>query len=192
MAEPSVQLGVRTGPHADLHGGGTMQQSPHDADPQAAARFGQALAQTPAAQDASATARGWGGPFDLLGAVPKVPLVSELASEASAQASLMAVLQDATSQLLVGEGQGGRREARITLDESLMPGVCVALYEDAGAWVADVCCSDATSYQTLARAVSDLARQMALALARDALWRVTLEATPDSDAVTVEAFASCP
>lgn len=193
MAENTIQMGGRTGTHGDLQfGAGTMHSSPQEADPQAAERFGEALAQ---ATQASAGATIGGrllSPFELLGAVPQAATAAVSVGDASPSAALVSLLQDSVNGLLVGEGQEGRREVRITLEESLMPGVSVALYEDAGAWVADVCCSNATSYDTLARAVSDMARQMAQALARDALWRVTLETTSTGEPVTVEAFASCP
>jgi len=192
MAENAVQIGVRTGTRGDLQGGeGSAQPSPHEPDPQAAARFGQALAQAPQAHAHQAAPGRLLSPFELLGAVPQADAAPMSGGDAP-QTSLLNWLQDCASRLLVGEGQDGRREVRITLDERLLPGVTVALYEDAGAWVADLCCSDASSYETLARPASDMARQMALALNRDVLWRVTLD-TPSGDAPgAVEAFASCP
>lgn len=189
MAENTIQMGVRTGTHGDLQSGAGAHSSPQEADPQAAERFGEALAQAPAGATIGGRLL---SPFELLGAVPQAATAAVSVGDASPSAALVSLLQDSVNGLLVGEGQEGRREVRITLEESLMPGVSVALYEDAGAWVADVCCSNATSYDTLARAVSDMARQMAQALARDALWRVTLETTSTGEPVTVEAFASCP
>jgi hypothetical protein len=191
VSESTVQLGVRTGPHADLQNGGWMQQQPQDPDPQASSRFSQALADPSSTPSSGEGVPMIGGPFDLLGGVQKAKPQSEGGHDVGAQAALLASVQDVMKQLLIGEGRDGRREARMTLDESLMPGVTVALYEDAGAWVTDVMCSHVDSYQTLARAVFDLARQMSLALSRDAHWRITLDAEDANDAVTVEAYASC-
>lgn len=192
MADQTVQIGVRTGTSGDFQSGADLtQSSPQEADAQAAARFGEALAQAPKTLPTAASGGRLVSPFELLGGASQASKL-EASVGCAPQSALVSLLQDSVSALLVGEGQEGRREVRITLDESLMPGVSVALYEDAGAWVADVCCSDAASYDTLARAASDLARQMSQALARDALWRVTLDSGLSVEPMTVEAFSSCP
>lgn len=189
MAEQAIQFGLRTGTQTHLQdGAGTQHPAPQDADPQASARFGHAMAQPPA--EAPPPAQVLASPFALLGGV-SAP-ASAPAGEGPGQQAVLSLLQHSVQRLLVNENPQGRREVRMTLAEDLLPGVTVALYEDAGAWVADLCCSDAASYETLARPASQMASQLAQALTCDALWRVTLEEANAGDPMTVEAFASYP
>ena len=92
-------------------------------------------------------------------------------------------------------GQDARR-VRLELEENLYPGVSVAIFEDAGAWVAEFRCSQPSSYAELAEPARDMARQLADELHHDALWRVIDESegpvVDDDPDHTTEAFASAP
>ena len=98
-------------------------------------------------------------------------------------------LTQGVRQMLVGQEQ---RSMQLNLDEALMPGVQVKVFEDAGAWVAEFSCTDTQSYDRLASAATPMASQLALALARDALWRVLLLGVQPEPLQTTEAFASAP
>ena len=189
MAEQAIQFGLRTGNQSQLHDGANARQpAPHDADPQASARFEQAMAQAPA--EATPAPEVPASPFALLGGAPAP--AGAAAGEGPRQQALLGLLQNTVQRLLVNEDPQGRREVRLTLAEDLLPGVTAALYEDAGAWVADLHCSDAASYETLAQPASRMAGQLAQALASDAVWRVTLDEAAAGEPMTVEAFASYP
>ena len=122
MAENAVQIGVRTGTRGDLHGGeGSAQPSPHEPDPQAAARFGQALAQAPQAHAHQAAPGRLLSPFELLGAAPQADAVPMSGGDAQ-QTSLVNWLQDCASRLLVGRTVIGiavvvARESALTVSE---------------------------------------------------------------------------
>jgi hypothetical protein len=189
MAEQSIQFGLRTGNHTPLRDGEGVQHSvPDDADPQAAARFGQAMAQSEA--DAVALDESHASPFSLLGS--GLVTTGTATVDVARRHEILGLLHHLVQRLLVSEDPQGRREVRMTLAEDLLPGVTVALYEDAGAWVADLCCSDVSSYETLARPASQMASQLAQALACDAVWRVKLDEISAGEPMAIEAFASCP
>jgi hypothetical protein len=99
-------------------------------------------------------------------------------------------LQDNVKRLLVGEDQ---RSLRLDLDPAVFPGTSVRVYEDAGAWVAEFSCSNADSFERLARPAQEMAASLAQALSSDALWRVVLIGIDGADAPEpVESFASAP
>jgi hypothetical protein len=98
-------------------------------------------------------------------------------------------LTQGVRQMLVGQEQ---RSMQLSLDETLMPGVKVKVFEDAGAWVAEFACTDTRSYERLAAASNPMASQLAQALAQDALWRVLLLGAQPEPLQTTEAFASAP
>lgn len=117
--------------------------------------------------------------------------------------ALVPALTGLVDKLMVGDGQDGRRMARLELDDSVMPGVSVVIQEDAGAWVAEFSCTNPESFTRLAQPAQSMARQLAEALSQDAVWRVVPDgldphgswrvagpiSAPDGG---VEAFASAP
>ncbi len=194
MSNASLQIGVRTGAKANLQPGGqgTSSATPQDADTAAVERFDQILSGAPLASSESATAQALPSPLTLLHR-PNLPGEKTMGSHNEQTAKqLLAAISQSVSQLLVGEGAGGRRQVQITLDHEFLPGVSVSMYEDAGAWVADIFCSDSLSYALLSKPASDMARQLAQALKQDALWRVSLEERSDQGVGQMEAFASYP
>ncbi len=193
MSNASVQMGVRTGAQADLQPGGQGASfaSPQDADSAAIERFDQILsAALPASPESASDVLPT--PLTLLNR-PNLPGEKTMHSHNEQNAKqLLAAIGQSVSQLLVGEGADGRRQVQITLDHEFLPGVSVSMYEDAGAWVADISCSDSQSYALLSKPASDMARQLAQALKHDALWRVSLEEPSDQGVGQTEAFASYP
>jgi hypothetical protein len=104
-------------------------------------------------------------------------------------AQMLQQLTQGVRQMLVGQEQ---RSMQLQLDEELMPGVKVKVFEDAGAWVAEFSCTDPNSYERLASAATSMASQLAMALAQDALWRVLLFSAQTEPSDMTEAFASAP
>ena len=121
------------------------------------------------------------GPMALLAGASRSP---------STTATLAPLLSGVVSQLMVGDGSTSARSTRMTLSDDVLPGVVVAVYEEAGAWVAEFACSEDASYRLLAEAATDLAYRLAAELARDAVWRVKTD--PEDETMTVEAFAAAP
>ena len=191
MSERSVQLHLHTPTERqDLDLGQSPSQTLPDAPQDGSAeRFRQALSEAstrtsaPPPEDRVALPS---GPMGLFGGAPRAPA-------AGVHPGVLQLMQDSIKGLQVGQEQRG---VRMELDDALYPGVAVSVYEDAGAWVAELRCRDSESYRALATPAQDMARQLALALQRDALWRVIDEsagpvAEGDADCTT-EAFASSP
>lgn len=135
----------------------SMNPSDTDAPPQAPA------AQLPA------------GPFALFGHVTQ-------ANPPPAPSAAQAMLQSVVQRLLVGDGRDGPRSVRMGLSDEVMPGVEVAVFQEAGVWVAAFECRNAQSFDTLALPATDMAQQFADAVQADAAWRVNpAPQTPEVD-----------
>lgn len=153
------------------------RQSPQQND---ILRFATALRGEPAGeQHAPATLPD--GPMALLGGAAR-------AATAPTAATLGTLLAGVVTRLMVGDGSTSARGTRLTLSDDVLPGVVVAVQEEAGAWVAEFACSDRASYRILADAAHDMACRLAADLARDAVWRVKTE--PEDETMTVEACAA--
>jgi hypothetical protein len=195
MSERSVQLHLRTPTERqDMGtglGAGQSQGMPSAPGDGSAERFKQAMAKAsdlaPAAPlPGEQSAVTIGNPMGLFGGAAP-------AAAPGVHPGVMGLLKDSLKGLQVGQEQ---RSVRMELDDALYPGVAVAVFEDAGAWVAEFRCSQLESYRSLSEPAQDMARQLADELQRDALWRVIDEsdgpvADGDTDHTT-EAFASAP
>ncbi|MEI2417103.1 hypothetical protein V8Z80_13085 [Orrella sp. JC864] len=106
---------------------------------------------------------------------------------APAPQGLAQALAEGAGALLVGDGGKGRPEVRIELKDELLPGVSVAVFEDEGRLVAAFTCASEASRERLSRGVAALAQELADALGRPALVRVS--ADDPMDPCTVEAAA---
>jgi hypothetical protein len=106
------------------------------------------------------------GPFALFG---HVNLANQPLTPSNAQQMLQRVVQ----RLLVGDGRDSQRSVRMSLSDEVMPGVEVAVYQEAGVWVAAFECRNAQSFDTLARHASEMAQQFTDALQADTAWRVS-------------------
>lgn len=90
------------------------------------------------------------------------------------------------------------------ISDELLSGVTVAVFEDAGAWVAEFRCRQEQPFVLLAEPAQQMASRLADALGAEAVWRVVGDGlTPggtwdrlvnnETDGLpSTEAFASCP
>ena len=149
-----------------------------DPDPESARRFAQSLGSGTAADESRATNgdAALPRPFDLLGRKAAHPATNDPA--AAPTEPLLQSLQGMVQQLMVGDGQDGRRMLRVEIDPEVLPGVSLTLQEDAGAWVAEFECNREESFVLLARPASEMAKKLADSLGQDAVWRVTAEGLP--------------
>ncbi len=76
------------------------------------------------------------------------------------------------TRLMVGDGEQAPRSVRMTLDDAIMPGVDLAVYEEEGFWVAHFYCRISASFAELAAPGPDMVVRLAEALRRPCLWRV--------------------
>lgn len=211
MADRPVTFNLRTPGEGVANGSGQPLPGREQPNPQDVLAFSRALQDEPTPSPAT---------HHLPGSSPQVdsaPLPSPFelfrtAAPATGNAhtsntepipALLPALTGLVDKLMVGDGQDGRRMARLELDDSLMPGVCVVIQEDAGAWVAEFTCTNAESFVRLAQPAQYMAQQLAQALSQDAVWRVVPDgldphgswrvegqlSAPDGG---VEAFASAP
>lgn len=149
-----------------------QRQSPMDDDVQ---RFRQAMSGQGSSADAAKLPA---GPFDLFRpATNPQTLASSSLSQAAAD-QLRGQLRDMVTRLMVGDGQQAKRSIRMTLDNSVMPGVDLAVYEEEGFWVAHFYCRQEDSFVQLAQPGPDMAVRMADALHQPSLWRVAGEHLP--------------
>lgn len=105
------------------------------------------------------------GPFALFGQ-------ASLAHQPPAPSAAQQMLQSVVERLLVGDGRDGQRSVRMSLSDEVMPGVEVAVFQEAGVWVAAFECRNAQSFDTLATPATEMAQQFADAVQADATWRV--------------------
>jgi hypothetical protein len=193
MNERSVQLHVRTPTERQdfgLGSGEAQSSLPQTPDDGSSERFKQAMKASDLAPEVPLPGETKqaeiGTPMALFGATSAV-------STGNIKPGVMNALKDSLKGLQVGHEQ---RSVRMELDDALYPGVAVAVFEDAGAWVAEFRCSQMESYRSLSEPAADMARQLAKELKRDTVWRVLDEsegqvADGDTDHTT-EAFASAP
>ncbi len=188
MSERSVQLHLRTPTERQDMGTGHTSQWTSTPDEDSQQRFQQAMKASelappvpPPGETAPVT-----HPMGLFGG-------AHHSEPTGVKPGLMPLLRDSLQGLQVG--QDGR-SIRLEISDDLYPGVSVAVFEDAGAWVAEFRCSQALSYEALSRPAHEMARELANTLERDALWRVIDESNgPVADGDrdhTTEAFASAP
>ena len=138
-------------------------------------RFRQAMSGQGSSADAAKLPA---GPFDLFRpATNPQTLASSSLSQAAAD-QLRGQLRDMVTRLMVGDGQQAKRSIRMTLDNSVMPGVDLAVYEEEGFWVAHFYCRQEDSFVQLAQPGPDMAVRMADALHQPSLWRVAGEHLP--------------
>lgn len=98
--------------------------------------------------------------------------------------ALLDAVTDLVDRVLVGDGQAGRREVRMSLADDVLPGVDIAVYEDAGAWIAEFTCSVPQSWTLLASEADSMAQELADLLNADAIWRVlAIDAAAPQDVV---------
>ncbi len=109
------------------------------------------------------------GPFALFGQFTSTP-------QPPAPSAAQQMLQSVVERLLVGDGRDGQRSVRMSLSDEVMPGVDVAVFQDAGVWVAAFECRNAQSFETLAAPAIEMAQQFANAVQADAAWRVNPDA----------------
>lgn len=192
MSERSVQLHLHTPTERqDMDLGQSQSQTLPDAPQDGSAeRFRQALRESGSPSVGEPAAAIPSGPMGLFGSGAHAPAAGV---QPVVHPGVLQLLQDSIKGLQVGQDQRG---VRMELDDGLYPGVAVSVFEDAGAWVAELRCRDSESYRSLAAPAQDMARQLAQTLQRDALWCVIDEsagpvAEGDTDRTT-EAFASSP
>ena len=148
-------------------------------------RFRQAFQSSPqgngAANDTDAKTMP-SGPFDLFrglsagaaqGLSTSLPLAPSESSEPLRQR-----LRDMVTRLMVGDGDQAPRSVRMSLDDAVMPGVDLAVYEEEGFWVAHFYCRVQESFVELAAPGPDMASRLADTLRRPCLWRIEGESLP--------------
>jgi len=192
MSENSVQLHLRTPTERQEtgmgHGSSQLPSAPEQESQnrfQAAMKANQLAPAVPLPGEASGVAVA--NPMGLFGGA------GAWGTAPSVKPGLMPLLKDSLKGLQVGQDA---RSVRMELSDDLYPGVSVAIFEDAGAMVAEFRCSQQSSYDALAAPAQEMASQLADDISRDALWRVidesagpVAEGDPDH---TTEAFASAP
>jgi hypothetical protein len=166
-----ADVGVSTGSSSST----PQRDQPSDAD---IGRFRQAfqghsLGQTPHEVKSIPS-----GPFDLFRAAPETQAVSPAA--ASSEAARLR-LSEMVTRLMVGDGDQAPRSVRMTLEDSVMPGVDLAVYEEEGFWVAHFYCRVSASFTELAAPGPDMAVRLSEALRRPCLWRVEGESIDGDD-----------
>ncbi len=124
-------------------------------------------------------------PFALFGAAP----VPGTPAAAPAPSALSDALAQCANQLLVAE-EGGRREVRIELQDEVLPGVSLSVFEDEGRLVAAFTCANESSRERLVASAPALAAEMAASLSRATLVQVQTD-DPD-DRCLIEARADAP
>lgn len=191
MAERQIHLNIQTS-NSQLASSTLSQSGPEDRqapDADMLGRFARAMRSEPLTQQSMRNPA-----TSLAPSPPSAPLglFSQGINTARPQqlpAQMIEQLTQGVRQMLVGQEQ---RSMQLHLEEEVMPGVKVKVFEDAGAWVAEFSCTDPMSYEKLATAATSMASQLALALARDALWRVLLFSAQTEPTDMTEAFASAP
>lgn len=111
------------------------------------------------------------GPFDLFRR-NDAAAATQASAGAGLREQLRQQLSEMVTRLMVGDGTHAPRSVRMTLDDSLLPGVDLSVYEEGGFCVAHFSCRDADSFVQLAAPGPDMAVRMAEALGRRALWRI--------------------
>nr|MBF0685031.1 hypothetical protein [Pseudomonas sp.] len=126
-------------------------------------------------------------PFQLLGSggLPGLPAAAHEGHDIAKR--LARDVGTAVERLLVSDGSSGRREVRIDLADESLPGVSVSVFEEQGRVVAAFVCANETSRERLVACAATLASELAQALSRDAMIRITTD-DPD-DLCLVEALA---
>ena len=160
-------------PDLSQSGAGTRREA-SDADRQA---FARAMAEEPAEKTAEAEAGDTPRPFALFGAAAAYSGAGGPAGDSPS--GLADDLAQAADGLLVGDGSAGRREVRVTLKDEVLPGVTVAVYEEAGRLVAAFTCTSEASRERLCRCAKTLAAEMAQSLQRPTLVRVATDDPED-------------
>lgn len=173
----SLETAIPQGMSTPSQSGGERRQHASDADREA---FQQALSQS--GDDSNATSEGkpdMPRPFALFGAgaSPAGPGAADAGDDVATR--LARDLGSSVERLLVGDGSSGRREARLDLADDLLPGVSVSVFEEAGRVVAAFVCANETSRERLAACAATLASELAQALSRSTLVRVTTDDPDD-------------
>lgn len=176
-----LETAIPQGMSMPLQSGGEQRQQASDADREA---FQQALSQdgdagTANSGDEAGTLR----PFALFGApaAPGEPVKADAGDDMAAR--LARDLGSSVERLLVGDGSSGRREVRLDLADELLPGVSVSVFEEEGRVVAAFVCASEASRERLAACAATLASELAQALSRGTLVRVTTD-DPDDPCLT--------
>ena len=191
MSEHPMHLGLRDLAQRKASDLGESRYAPrHGADPESQRQFSESMSQSSeTAQQAPQTALP-AGPFALFASAAPAPAVHE---------GVIDSLREMVGRLLVDDSGNG--SLRIDIADDVMPGVAVSVREDAGAWLAEFHCRVEASFIRLAEPAQEMARALAAALSRDAVWRVVADGLPpggrwqtmadDRDGQwAVEAFAS--
>lgn len=163
-------LSTRAGVQPDA-----SHQQRDDAPSQDIERFARALAAPPLANAGAAESSPL-LPSPLLSS-PLSPPPQGVQSPQAPFDDLRDDLQRMVGQLMVGQdaSPSGSRLLRMEINEDLLPGVTVRVFEDAGAWVAEFLCRDESSYVMLAEPAQEMARRLAQTLENDSVWRVVAD-----------------
>lgn len=183
-----LETAIPQGMSTPLQSGGESRQQASDADREA---FQQALSQDGDGSPAtSGNEPGMPRPFALFGAgtSPAEPGATDAGHEAAMR--LARDLGSSVERLLVGDGSSGRREARLDLADELLPGVSVSVFEEEGRVVAAFVCASEASRERLATCAATLASELAQALSRSTLVRVTTD-DPDDPCLLEAAAEAC-
>lgn len=168
--------------------GSEERRQASDADREA---FRQALSQDAQADSqAPEPARLEPRPFSMLatGSLPGLPGAEQAAGEAGRR--LARELSASVERLLVGDGSAGRREVRLDLADEVLPGVVVSVFEEEGRLVAAFVCASEMSRERLTACASGLASELAQALSRSVMVRISTDDPEDPCLLEVPGEAS--
>lgn len=159
-----------------------QRREPSDADRQA---FEQAMRQPETDTPSNTDRTPLSSPFALFGAGLSVTADTQPAPGAGQPDGLGEQLAQMAQQLLVGDEHHGRRQVSIRLRDSVLPGVTVAVFEEAGSLVASFTCSSEPSRELLCACMNDLASGLSASLGRSAIVRVSTDDPEDPCLVEV-------
>jgi hypothetical protein len=191
MSERQIHLDIQTS-NSQLASGTLSQPGPQERqipDADTLGRFARAMSTEPLTQQSMLTPPTQLEPAPLSGPLGLFKHGNNTERSEQLPGHLIEQLTHGVRQMLVSKEQ---RSMQLHLEEVLMPGVKVKVFEDAGAWVAEFSCTEPNSYKKLAAASTPMASQLALALTRDAVWRVLMFSTQTEPLDMTEAFASAP
>jgi len=153
--------------------------------------FRQALSQDAEADSQAADpARVEPRPFSLLaaGGLSGAPGAQHEGGEAGRR--LAREVSVSVERLLIGDGSAGRREVRLDLADEVLPGVVVSVFEDEGRLVAAFICASEGSRERLSACAAGLASELAHALSRSVMVRISTDDPEDPCLLEVPGEAS--
>ena len=208
MSDRPIHLDARdiAGRMGSQMGSARGQQQP---TPQEAQRFAQVLKG-----EASDAAAGPAAQTSDSGAAAAFPVFTGLMGSTASPAdtvmhrrleTLGQDLSQMVQRMMVGDGSTSAdgRQLMLDISDELLPGVTVAVFEDAGAWVAEFRCRQEGPFELLAEQGHAMAARLSETLGSDAVWRVLADGlTPGGSwerlvdnrlegLPSFEAFATC-